>query len=295
MHNAIDVVMPTWNSAAMLSRTLRPLKEGLRPCNIIVVDRSSQDRTRDIAVEHGATVLVDTVSLGSARMTGVRASGADWIAFVDDDIVLPKGFREAVEPFLVPGVGAVQAAAVSVHQPYRMIHLEEFGERMGRDGHFELRAGERGFTNATLVRRELLQDLDLSDMNTWEDWVITQQVLSSGHRWVVTMPFVDHIHDLEDLAYKEGWNAAGILNLGRTGRMSKLVVARQFLGKVLLAMKGSIKYTVVLRSPQNFLEYTRFIWHILTCPRHILRVKQRTPKPLAVPLPPPSVQGEGEA
>jgi|GEM_PF-5102423 len=72
MRPTIDVVMPTWNSAPMLARMLEPLLRGLRPDRIIVVDRSSEDGTRELAQEHGATVLIDVTSLGSARMGGGR-------------------------------------------------------------------------------------------------------------------------------------------------------------------------------------------------------------------------------
>jgi len=184
-----------------------------------------------------------------------------------------------------PDVGAIQSGAISVHEPYRTIHLEEFGSRMGDGDLFDYRPGERGFTNATLVRRCLLDGLDLSNVDTWEDWVITQRVLGSGYRWIVVRPFVDHIHEREDLAMKEGWNAAGILNLARTGRMPAGTAVRQFAGKIALALKGAVKYTIVLRSPQVFIEYTRFIASILLSPRHLLRVRPRPVKATAVPPP----------
>ncbi len=250
----------------------------LRPDRIIIVDRDSADDTRDIALSYGCTILGDTSSLGSARMKGVSNSSADWIAFVDDDILLPPGFREKVGRFMAGDIGAVQCGAVSVHEPYRTIHLEELGGRMGVGDHYDLTPGERGFTNATLIRRELLAGLDLSDVDTWEDWVITQKVLSTGHRWIVVRPFVDHIHDLGDLAEKEGWNAAGILNLARTGRMPVSTALVHFVSKVLLALNGSIKYTVQLRNPIHFIEHMRFVWAILTSPKYILRVVPRLPK-----------------
>jgi glycosyltransferase involved in cell wall biosynthesis len=280
----LEVIIPTWNSAHMHERTLPALKDNLRPDGIIIVDRRSSDRTVELAKENGALVLTDDTSLGSARMKGVRHSRAEWIAFIDVDIVLPPGFLEAMEPFMVEGVGAIQAGAISVHEPYRSIHLEEFGSRMGYADHFDCHLGERGFTNATLVRRSLLEGLDLTMVNTWEDWVITQRVLRSGHRWIVVRPFVDHIHDREDLARKEGWNAAGILNLARAGHMDATTAMRQYVGKVLLALKGSVKYTIQMKNPAYFIEYMAFVANILTAPRHMLNVKPRLPKVTTAPV-----------
>jgi glycosyltransferase involved in cell wall biosynthesis len=274
----LDVIIPTWNSSHMLERSLPALAVNLRPDGIIIVDRHSTDRTAALGEANGAVILTDDVSLGSARMKGVRHSKAEWIAFIDDDIIVPAGFREEMEKFMIDGVGAIQAAAVSVHEPYRSIHMDEFGSRLAGSDHFDYRSGERGFTNATLIRRDLLDGLDLSDVDTWEDWVITQRVLGSGYRWIVVRPFVDHIHERDDLAKKEGWNAAGILNLARTGHMGTITSLRQYVGKVLLAMKGSVKYTVQMRSPAYFFEYMRFIVNILMSPRHLLKVAPRLPK-----------------
>jgi glycosyltransferase involved in cell wall biosynthesis len=262
----------------MLERSLKSLADNLKPDEIIVVDRHSSDGTVELARSYGASVLTDDVSLGSARMKGVRQSRAEWIAFIDDDIILPSGFRDAIKEFMVEGVGAIQAAAISVHEPYRSIHLDEFDSRMMGSDHFDYLPGERGFTNATFIRRELLDGLDLSSVDSWEDWVITQRVLSSGYRWIVVRPFVDHIHDRIDLAKKEGWNAAGILNLARCGHMSIPSAMRQYIGKVLLALKGSVKYTIQMKNPSYFFEYMMFITNILLAPRHILSVKPRLPK-----------------
>jgi hypothetical protein len=66
----IDAVIPTWNSAHMLERTLDLLVSHLDPERIIIVDRHSIDATVSLARSHQVEVLLDTVSLGSARMKG---------------------------------------------------------------------------------------------------------------------------------------------------------------------------------------------------------------------------------
>jgi len=264
----------------MLEISLPKIISHLRPDRVIGVDRASLDQTVEMASGCHCTVVTDTTSLGSARMRGVRESQADWIAFIDDDIVLPSGFRVAMERIMTQDIGAIQAAAIWVHEPYRQIHMDEFSSRMGRSDHFDYLPGERGFTNATLIRRCLLEGLDLTEVNSWEDWIITQRVLSLGYRWVVTKPFVEHIHDFGDLAKKEGWNAAGILNLGRTGHMPVTTSLRHYFGKIALAVKGAVKYTILMKDPSQFFQYLLFIANILMAPRHLFTVVPRMPRPI---------------
>ena len=123
----------------------------------------------DIARRHGAIVLTDTRSLGSARMKGIAECDTEWVAFVDDDIFLPEGFVEEVMDKADWSVGAVQGAVRSVHQPHRDLLTEEYESRFSGGDTFDLRPGDRGLTSATLVRRSLIEDMDLANMDTWED------------------------------------------------------------------------------------------------------------------------------
>lgn len=54
----ISIVIPTLNEAAYLSTLLDSLKtQTFRGFEIIVADANSTDRTREIALEHGARVV----------------------------------------------------------------------------------------------------------------------------------------------------------------------------------------------------------------------------------------------
>jgi glycosyltransferase involved in cell wall biosynthesis len=275
LNDELTVIVPTWNSATRLDRALESVKRNLRPGKVVIIDRESEDETRQIAERHNAEVLTDTVSLGSARMKGVRACGSEWVCFVDDDISIPEDFASNVSEVLGNDVGAVQGAVVSVHHPYREMLVEEYERRFSGQDSFDLRPGERGLTSATMIRKDLIEDLDLEDMNTWEDWLITQKVIGSGQRWVVTRPYVDHFHAYEDLARKGGWNAAGILNLARTGRMPPLKALRWYVGTVMEVPQNAIRLTIRFRDPALFMLYARLFGHVLMAPRHMIGVVPR--------------------
>ncbi len=274
----VSAVIPTWNSATRLERSLEGIERNLRPRRIIVVDRMSEDDTVDIAQRHGATVLTDTRSLGSARMKGIEESSTEWVAFVDDDILLPDGFIDEIMGKVDRDVGAIQGAVRSVHEPYRDMLTDSYERKFGDRSTFDLKPGDRGLTSATLIRRSLIKGLELADMDTWEDWLITQRILESGYRWVVSKPFVDHFHPREDLARKGGWNAAGILNLGRTGRMPVPKALKWYLDTLLEAPRNAFHLSIRYRDPRQFLFQMRLMAHIIMAPRHLLGSVPRRPQ-----------------
>ena len=90
----LSVIVPAWNEEKYIGRTIDSLKraaaayERERGCTteIIVVDNNSQDRTADVAREHGAKIVFEPISnIGRARNAGARAASGKFLAFCDAD------------------------------------------------------------------------------------------------------------------------------------------------------------------------------------------------------------------
>ena len=106
----VEVVMPTLNSARLIPEVVKRVKDHLGPKRIIVVDGGSRDDTQAIARGLGCEVLVDTRSLGSSRMTGVKACTSEIVCFIDDDIYVGEGFREKMFGIEQKNSGAILSA-----------------------------------------------------------------------------------------------------------------------------------------------------------------------------------------
>jgi len=271
----VDVIIPTWNSAKRLGLMLEAVEKGVRPARIIIVDRDSIDGTREIALDHGCIIISDTISLGSARTKGIRASSTEWILFVDDDVIIPSNFIESMEEYIEERTGALWSPCVSTIEPIRSAFISHLERDLGQQGYYTIHPGERGCTNATLIRRELIKDIDISDMNTWEDWAIAQKVMESGMDWKVVRVFSDHINEDLNLFYKHSWNTAGILNLGRTGRKTIRWTMSSYAQHLRMYARDAFKETVKNKDVYWFYFYTVALFGAFYAPRHLIGTQKR--------------------
>ena len=85
----ISVIIPTWNRAGCLARTLESvLAQNLAAHEVIVVDDGSTDQTRELVARRFGDVRYlyqQNRGVSSARNTGIRAASGDWIALLDSD------------------------------------------------------------------------------------------------------------------------------------------------------------------------------------------------------------------
>lgn len=99
----ISFVIPAHNEASLIGRTISALHESARamgePCEVIVADDASTDRTGAIAREHGARVVaVSFRRIAATRNAGAREATGELLFFVDADTVVPaRALRAAVQ------------------------------------------------------------------------------------------------------------------------------------------------------------------------------------------------------
>jgi glycosyltransferase involved in cell wall biosynthesis len=108
----ISVVIPTYNEEKNIRRTIFKLNHQTIPredYEIIIVDGESTDRTREIAEEMGARVVLQKrKGIGGARNDGFLAAKADFIATTDADCIVPNQWLEIfLEDLRDPQVVAV--------------------------------------------------------------------------------------------------------------------------------------------------------------------------------------------
>ena len=84
-----SVVVPTRESMRTLEACLRSIRAQDVPVELIVVDNASTDGTYELARELADTAVRGGPERSAQRNAGVRLAAADWILWIDADMVLP--------------------------------------------------------------------------------------------------------------------------------------------------------------------------------------------------------------
>jgi GT2 family glycosyltransferase len=87
----VAAIIPHWNRRDLLHPLFASLHSQTRPFDeIILIDNGSTDDSADLAQRQGATVLRLGSNLGFAAAVnrGIKATNADWIAILNNDVTL---------------------------------------------------------------------------------------------------------------------------------------------------------------------------------------------------------------
>lgn len=225
----ISVIMPVYNAERLLGECLAALRasEGA-DYELLVVDDSSTDRSREIAAAAGCRVIPSGGRLGpaGARNRGVEAATGDILFFVDSDVMVrPDTLRRLAAAFgedaTLDGVIAVQAPAMRYRNPcssYKNLWMYyTYVRRAGEDVPLF-------YTTAAAIRRQAFLDSGGFDLNytnpNVEDTDFGQKLARQGYR-IRVLP------DLE-VEHVKGYDLRGLL---RTDFLRSMSLARLKLRK----------------------------------------------------------------
>jgi GT2 family glycosyltransferase len=112
---SVAVVVPTRDSMRTLEACLRSIRAQDVPVQLIVVDNASTDGTYELARELADTAVRGGPERSAQRNTGVRLAAAEWILWIDADMVLPPTtVSAALATAKQTGADAVAVPEVSV-------------------------------------------------------------------------------------------------------------------------------------------------------------------------------------
>lgn len=201
----VSVVIPTHNRRQLLLRALASVRaqESVRVEVIVIDDGSSDDTCAAVEALGDARIRClrseESQGVSSARNRGIHASGADWIAFLDDDdLWAPAKLERQLIAATNLGRSWACSGSVTVDDELRVIagSAPETAEDISAALPFR-NAVPAGASNV-LVSRDLLGqagdfDLRLRHMADWDLWI---RLLQHGLPAVIPEPDVAYVlHD----------------------------------------------------------------------------------------------------
>jgi rSAM/selenodomain-associated transferase 2 len=146
----LSVVIPTLDEA---EQVVGAIESASAPgVEIVVVDASSRDATRELAIAAGARVVVSSAGRAEQMAAGVDATHGEVVLFLHADTRLPVGFESAVERAL-GNVGTIGGSfRLRFDQRSPALRFVEWGARL-RVALFGLPYGDQ----ALFVSRQTLK------------------------------------------------------------------------------------------------------------------------------------------
>jgi rSAM/selenodomain-associated transferase 2 len=93
------VIIPAFNEAALIGRTLERVQAALAPASVIVVDGGSTDETGAIATRAGADVISAPRGRGVQCHAGAMRATSEWLLFLHADTLLPPDAHSVFQAF----------------------------------------------------------------------------------------------------------------------------------------------------------------------------------------------------
>jgi len=198
---AVSVVIPAYNAAAFIQKTLASVAaQTYSDYEIVVIDDGSSDDTGTIVQEYlkrqglpGACIRQENKGIAGARNTGVRRARGRWIAFLDhDDAWFPDKLRIIMEEFsLYPEAGLV-CHNENIVEEGRWVGMGRYGPWTPRMYTRLLFKGNTLSPSCVTVKREKVLEVggfrENPEFNTVEDYDLWMRLSR-----VCRFHFTDHV------------------------------------------------------------------------------------------------------
>jgi glycosyltransferase involved in cell wall biosynthesis len=185
----VSVVIPTFNSARILSPCLESLRRQKYPYKeILVVDNYSSDETRSVAEASGAEVILHRGTQAAARNVGLARSKGNYVLFLDSDQQLDDDVVENCVSLST--TMEVDAAKI----PEKFVGLNFWGKCSALWKNSMVKAwGPRGGIPRFFRKQTLLEQLAFNDeLRWWEDLEFYQRLQLTGLRETWCKGYVTH-------------------------------------------------------------------------------------------------------
>lgn len=164
----IDAVIRTKNSQDTLRQCIRAVLTELPIRQVIIIDAGSSDHTEEIALSFDKASFHShpELNLGQATKYGMSLARTEWVAIIDSDVILRKGWFESIKPHM-QNADAIEGCRID---HYSFTVKRETIPSIGWLGH-------------TLIKKDPILQMDL-DTQFGEDTIVKFYFDRDGRNWM---------------------------------------------------------------------------------------------------------------
>ncbi len=135
----------------------------------------------------GQIIITRERPLSIARKKAVLKAKTEWVAMVDDDMLLPKNWLQQVTAKIAPNVGAIGTVAVHKNK-----HVAAYDRVVGSMVKLN-KIDTSPHINNIIIRRKLMENYNPPALFFGEDQYLKKYVEKAGYIWKV-LPFLGATH-----------------------------------------------------------------------------------------------------
>lgn len=182
------------------------------PTYVVDVKSINAHLTLAVPIEEGRIIVIrkPLAKLGAARQAGLEFSTSDFICFLDDDLLLEKGwFKKMMGEFNDPDIYAVSSKVIFGYKTDPVL------EKL-----FRFSKGAQSGGSCIMRTREVLSMGGFDKTIHWgEDFELAQRIEREGHRWVMSDALSFHPMDVHGFFQRSKSWGAGLAMAYKRGTM----------------------------------------------------------------------------
>lgn len=159
--------------------------------DFVVPSRDNPNPTLLHTLEHmacaGQIIITREKPLSIARKRAVLKAKTEWVAMVDDDVLLPENWLQEVTKAIAPDVGAIGTVAVHKNK-----HVAAYDRAVGTIVKLN-KIDTSPHINNIIIRRKLMENYNPPLLFFGEDHYFKRYVQKTGYVWKV-LPFFGATH-----------------------------------------------------------------------------------------------------
>jgi glycosyltransferase involved in cell wall biosynthesis len=159
--------------------------------DFVVPSRENPNPTLIRILEHmpcaGQVIINHDKPLSIARKNGVLQAKTEWVAMVDDDMLLPDDWLQKITKAIEPKVGAIGTVAVHKNK-----HAAAYERVVGTVYNLS-KLDTNPHINNIVIRRKLMENYNPPRLFFGEDQYFKRYVQKTGYVWKV-LPFLGATH-----------------------------------------------------------------------------------------------------